>query len=117
MSLLSAIKTAELRTLDSLTTQYPGSVVIDGTTYNNVAVMAERGMVQDSYGGFKQARMLTIYIAYTRIAEATLVDATRGTNKRLDVTHLSKSYRLTDDGVEHDPHKTRWQLTAAESVS
>jgi|GEM_PF-2710123 len=117
MSLVNAIKAAELRTLDSLTAQYPGTVVIDGTTYNNVAVLAERGMVKDAKGGFKQGRMLTIFIAYSRIAESTLVDANRGTNKRLDVTHLGKSYRLTDDGVEHDPHKTRWQLSAAESVS
>lgn len=112
----SAIKAAELRTLASLTAQFPGTVTINGTAYTDVAVMAERGMVQDGRGGFKQARMLTIYIAYTRIPEATLVDATRGTNKRLDVIHLGKSYRLTDDGVEHDPHKTRWQLTAAEAV-
>jgi hypothetical protein len=113
----AALKSTAQRQLAELISSYPGTVIIGGTTYPKVAVMAKRGTVQDAKGGFKQARMLTIYIDYPSIAEATLVDSTRGTNKRLDVTHLGKSYRLTDDGVRHDPHKTRWQLSAAESVA
>jgi len=113
----TALKATAQLQLTGLISSYPGTVIIAGTTYPEVAVMAKRGTVQDAKGGFKQASMLTIYIAYSRIPEATLVDSTRGTNKRLDVTHLGKSYRLTDDGVRHDPHKTRWQLTAAEAVA
>jgi hypothetical protein len=117
MSLATVLKAHAERQLATFTQENPGTVSINGTSYSKCVVIAQRGMVKDARGGFKQGQTLAIQIAYARIPAATLIDATRGVNKRLEVTHLGKSYRLSESGVAHDPHYTTWFLTAEEAVA
>lgn len=120
MSLKLAIEAAQERHLAAFMEGFPASITLAGATVKGAANERRRN-VMGADGGFVESKSVEILLPMKSAAEATLINATTGVDKRQTLTvdtkdgRTARTYRITR--VVADDLRTHWRISGIEAVN